>query len=212
LVPGRTHSLGGEGVNILEDARHCSVLYICRFFVVFTTPCFFIYLQDFPRTIPRKMTISEWGGPSMWPLKTLVSLRIRENTCCQCIAVNGLPVEPCVMSLPGYCAIMYRRALAPWPLCQEFLWGHWPPTSMSRIFCTREATAIGQNWPFYIFLSNGCTCEVISRGHWPLYLCVLGFCLPKVLFLEVTDLFTSVKDFVYLWGYCLRSLTTLSLC
>jgi hypothetical protein len=32
---GRTHSLGGEGVGaggviILEDARHCSVLYICK--------------------------------------------------------------------------------------------------------------------------------------------------------------------------------------
>ncbi len=36
LVRGRTHSLGGEGgggVNILEDARHCSVLYICKYFV-----------------------------------------------------------------------------------------------------------------------------------------------------------------------------------
>jgi hypothetical protein len=32
---GRTHSLGGEGVgvNILEDARHSSVLYICKYFV-----------------------------------------------------------------------------------------------------------------------------------------------------------------------------------
>ncbi len=30
---GRTHSLGGEGVGvkILEDARHCSVLYICKY-------------------------------------------------------------------------------------------------------------------------------------------------------------------------------------
>jgi hypothetical protein len=27
---GRTHSLG---VNILEDARHCSVLYTCKYFV-----------------------------------------------------------------------------------------------------------------------------------------------------------------------------------
>ncbi len=25
---------GGRGVNILEDARHCSVLYICKYFVV----------------------------------------------------------------------------------------------------------------------------------------------------------------------------------
>ncbi len=33
---GRTHSLGGEwwgGGNILEDARHCSVLYIRKSFV-----------------------------------------------------------------------------------------------------------------------------------------------------------------------------------
>jgi hypothetical protein len=33
---GRTHSLGGEGgdgVNLLEDARHSSVLYICKYFV-----------------------------------------------------------------------------------------------------------------------------------------------------------------------------------
>ncbi len=30
---GRTHSLGGWGVNILEDARHSSVLYICKYFV-----------------------------------------------------------------------------------------------------------------------------------------------------------------------------------
>jgi hypothetical protein len=36
LVPGgRTHSLGGKGVgvNILEDTRHSSVLYICKYFV-----------------------------------------------------------------------------------------------------------------------------------------------------------------------------------
>ncbi len=33
---GRTHSLGGEGwgVNSSEDAKHCSVLYICKNFVV----------------------------------------------------------------------------------------------------------------------------------------------------------------------------------
>jgi hypothetical protein len=36
---GRTHSLGGEGgggsiFNILEDARHSSVLYICKYFVM----------------------------------------------------------------------------------------------------------------------------------------------------------------------------------
>jgi hypothetical protein len=31
---GRTHSLGGEGVgvNSLEGARHCSVLYLCKYF------------------------------------------------------------------------------------------------------------------------------------------------------------------------------------
>jgi hypothetical protein len=36
---GRTHSPGGEmgvggGVNILEEARHSSVLYICKYFVI----------------------------------------------------------------------------------------------------------------------------------------------------------------------------------
>ncbi len=40
---GRTHSLGGErvGGNILEDARHYSVLYICKYFMVdpLATPC-----------------------------------------------------------------------------------------------------------------------------------------------------------------------------
>jgi hypothetical protein len=30
---------GGRGVNILEDARHCSVLYICKYFVVQTITC-----------------------------------------------------------------------------------------------------------------------------------------------------------------------------
>jgi hypothetical protein len=35
---GTTHSLGGEGigVNILEDARHCSVLYIRKCFVLYS--------------------------------------------------------------------------------------------------------------------------------------------------------------------------------
>jgi hypothetical protein len=27
---------GGGGVNILEDARHSSVLYICKYFVVYS--------------------------------------------------------------------------------------------------------------------------------------------------------------------------------
>jgi hypothetical protein len=33
---GRTHSLSGEGVgvNILEDTRHGSVLYVCKYFVI----------------------------------------------------------------------------------------------------------------------------------------------------------------------------------
>jgi hypothetical protein len=31
---GRTHSLvGGVGVKILEDVRHSSVLYVCKYFV-----------------------------------------------------------------------------------------------------------------------------------------------------------------------------------
>ncbi len=33
---GRTHSLGGDGVGdqySSEDARHCSVLYLCKYFV-----------------------------------------------------------------------------------------------------------------------------------------------------------------------------------
>jgi hypothetical protein len=35
---GRTHSLGGEGVGgpSSEDARHCSVLYLCKYFVVYS--------------------------------------------------------------------------------------------------------------------------------------------------------------------------------
>ncbi len=35
---GRTHSLGGEGlgVNSSEDARHCSILYICKYILVKT--------------------------------------------------------------------------------------------------------------------------------------------------------------------------------
>jgi hypothetical protein len=34
---GMTHSLGGEGVggHYLKDARHCSALYIRKYFVVF---------------------------------------------------------------------------------------------------------------------------------------------------------------------------------
>ncbi len=44
---GRTHSLGGEGdggrVNILEDARHSSVLYICKYFV--TAPIFTVLFK-----------------------------------------------------------------------------------------------------------------------------------------------------------------------
>jgi hypothetical protein len=34
----RPHSLGGEvvGINCSEDARHCSVLYICKYFMVKT--------------------------------------------------------------------------------------------------------------------------------------------------------------------------------
>jgi hypothetical protein len=44
---GRTHSLGGEGVgvNSSEDARHCSVLYICKYFV-FTRHRQFVSLKN----------------------------------------------------------------------------------------------------------------------------------------------------------------------
>jgi hypothetical protein len=44
---GRTHSLGGEeggGVNILEDARHSSVLYVCKYFVL-------RFLKPMPRNL-----------------------------------------------------------------------------------------------------------------------------------------------------------------
>jgi hypothetical protein len=45
LCGGRTHSLGGEGVgvNILEKARHCSVLYVCKYFVL--TPVQVLYVN-----------------------------------------------------------------------------------------------------------------------------------------------------------------------
>ncbi len=46
---GRTHSPGGEGcawgVNILEDVRHSSVLYVCKYFVLRT------YTNKYPFTI-----------------------------------------------------------------------------------------------------------------------------------------------------------------
>jgi hypothetical protein len=51
---GRTHSLGGEcmgGVNILEDTRHCSVLYIHKYFVgptVYTLLMRYELQQNFP--------------------------------------------------------------------------------------------------------------------------------------------------------------------
>ncbi len=50
---GRTHSLGGEGVgvNSLEDARHCSVLYICNYFVVTT-------FADFPPDFKASLVYS----------------------------------------------------------------------------------------------------------------------------------------------------------
>jgi hypothetical protein len=53
---GRTHSLGGKGggVNILEDARHCSVLYIRKYFVgdphmkFFPSPIYrWLFFEDF---------------------------------------------------------------------------------------------------------------------------------------------------------------------
>jgi hypothetical protein len=38
LVRGEDTLAGWRGVNILEDARHCSVLYICKYFVVGAIP------------------------------------------------------------------------------------------------------------------------------------------------------------------------------
>jgi hypothetical protein len=39
LVRGRTHSLVGQGVGVLEDARNCSVLYIRKYFVPVPVTC-----------------------------------------------------------------------------------------------------------------------------------------------------------------------------
>jgi hypothetical protein len=40
-VGGRAHSLGGEGVGgsiVRKTPRHCSVLYICKYFVIIPNP------------------------------------------------------------------------------------------------------------------------------------------------------------------------------
>jgi hypothetical protein len=56
--------VGGGEVNILEDARHSSVLYICKYFVVGPYPIkghdiemdffHFLYNSDAHRTLPKK--------------------------------------------------------------------------------------------------------------------------------------------------------------
>jgi hypothetical protein len=57
---GRTHSrrgVGGGGVNIMEDARHCSVLYISNYFVDHTiprVPSFLSCRLNWPRPLTRK--------------------------------------------------------------------------------------------------------------------------------------------------------------
>jgi hypothetical protein len=43
---GRTHSLGWEGVGGLEDARHCSVLCICKYFVLHPL-CWYLFALDY---------------------------------------------------------------------------------------------------------------------------------------------------------------------
>ncbi len=44
----KTHSLGGEGVgwgvSSSEDARHCSVLYICKYFVLWPLFCMWYFI------------------------------------------------------------------------------------------------------------------------------------------------------------------------
>ncbi len=49
---GRTHSLGGEGVgvNSSEDARHCSVLYICKYFVDKSVHHICIFFRKLPES------------------------------------------------------------------------------------------------------------------------------------------------------------------
>jgi hypothetical protein len=51
---GRTHPLGGEGVGVssLEDARHCSGLCICKYFVQVPIPRPFFSLIPFPNSSP----------------------------------------------------------------------------------------------------------------------------------------------------------------
>ncbi len=148
----------------------------------FTTSCF---CRTFPGQSHGRWLSQSGEGPRCGLWKHWWVFVYVKTPAAQCIFLYGLPVELCVMSLTGYCAITYRRALVPWPLCQEFLWGHWPLTSVLRFLCTCEVTAGGKNLHLYLFRCNSrlvtdlfislslyvrYTCGVISRGHWPLYL------------------------------------------
>jgi hypothetical protein len=60
---------GGGGVNSLEDARHCSVLYICKYFVLYSILVhepgelkrFHTFLHIFPSPQGCQARHSRWG-------------------------------------------------------------------------------------------------------------------------------------------------------
>jgi hypothetical protein len=65
---GKTHSLGGEGgVNILEDGRHCSVLYICKYFVTHPLEGGLPLLQPAPHNLLRLTGCLVYGNSVMDP-------------------------------------------------------------------------------------------------------------------------------------------------
>ncbi len=78
---GRTHSLGGEGwgVNSSEDAKHCSVLYISKYFVVFSSTSR-ISLR-FARRCSTFSTLSSTCWRARWARHTW-SRRCRPSSSC----------------------------------------------------------------------------------------------------------------------------------
>ncbi len=110
----RTHSLGGEGVgvNILEDARHSSVLYICKYFE--SSICI--------EWVSLGRLILLWQAPVMWR-------EIRKKSTYQHWISSGSRVDKIQMQC--HCCIFFARQ----ELRMMRTWSKYPRRKKNRSHC-----------------------------------------------------------------------------
>ncbi len=156
---GRTHSLGGEevgygGVNSSEDARHSSVLYLCKYFVVQRHPLEACLMDQKIASAP--LFPSHGLHPVSWtrivvpisflPFLIQIVLHMRSTSCISSLGLHPLKLTClCGLFLMHYFLLLHFLSVDPF-ITLPFL----PFWTLLFVTCSKDYSYNACFLPFYL--------------------------------------------------------------